>query len=890
MTPVNPATKILNSAYCRHLIKTANRGAWGASKPPAAPAASAAAAKPLSAKAPQPSIAGAFGGGMLQGAQNIAGGIGNAAIGVKDMAFGAGESLVGPGLRQMGDSIGSWMAGGKSLNALNPRWQTQAAREGEQAGLQMFTAGARDVAGSFGQMFNANEAPQNAAQQYALRQQKYFSHPDPEDQYLGKFNYGVTNAASEAARFLPSAAVAPLAAARLASVPQIARVGQTVNQGIKSIPAVDKTLRGGTVLTGLPLHPEVLTGGNLAGLTGLSQTAQQMVPALAPAVVNLTANAAGMNPADTLQLTQNAATTAQNVQSFLPAVVADEAMRTLHPDAPEIIDAVTMPAAARSTAKTLAFLHAGGPVLQQKIHDNMAPALDSQDNMVPAQIAETLPELEAAYQQDTALHRDLSGQSGTHAVTNAMMQDPAIQNRMTHGRVPLSAAEQIAEEQPLGATPEEQAQNAMAMTQNDPQTQAAVRQDYNNQIQELAANNAAPEEVNKTIDEYLQYASQTSSPEEYEQIQQEVANLRTSLAAIPPEKKEQVVAAAQNPSGAEFQELTAAKEQEIGQQAVTAAQNNPDAPPPTDPQDYGKFINDTWNQAVSTFREMDPMMQLGMSLGLGTGLLGLLGGLGGGGIGTFLLGALGLGAAGFMGAGAGMFGQDAQNFADDMKYNVGSFLGMIPEVNKNELAPLLSANPIAELQKQGPQIDSVAVMREITAMGAEGPARYAKETIAPQIQNAEAQLAKLRTMTQQTPYMISRVTGYPLADAQKMLQNAKAVLADAENPQGQLGSQLARGRAFMANPEAFLQQEAVRQAQEAAQRTSEAVSSGLNYFFKPKQSNNMNIAQHILMEKLITKAARCWAGYEPVPGKKPYSNNSCRPVGGKKKKKKTSAK
>jgi len=36
----------------------------------------------------------------------------------------------------------------------------------------------------------------------------------------------------------------------------------------------------------------------------------------------------------------------------------------------------------------------------------------------------------------------------------------------------------------------------------------------------------------------------------------------------------------------------------------------------------------------------------------------------------------------------------------------------------------------------------------------------------------------------------------------------------------------------------------------------------------------------------IEKAARCWKGYEPVPGKKPYSNDSCRPTGSKKKEKK----
>lgn len=38
------------------------------------------------------------------------------------------------------------------------------------------------------------------------------------------------------------------------------------------------------------------------------------------------------------------------------------------------------------------------------------------------------------------------------------------------------------------------------------------------------------------------------------------------------------------------------------------------------------------------------------------------------------------------------------------------------------------------------------------------------------------------------------------------------------------------------------------------------------------------------------KGARCWKGYEPVPGKKPYSDDSCRPVGSKKKKDKAEEK
>ena len=39
----------------------------------------------------------------------------------------------------------------------------------------------------------------------------------------------------------------------------------------------------------------------------------------------------------------------------------------------------------------------------------------------------------------------------------------------------------------------------------------------------------------------------------------------------------------------------------------------------------------------------------------------------------------------------------------------------------------------------------------------------------------------------------------------------------------------------------------------------------------------------------LAKIARCWKGYEPVPGKAPYSDGSCRPAGSKKKKKEKKA-
>lgn len=57
----------------------------------------------------------------------------------------------------------------------------------------------------------------------------------------------------------------------------------------------------------------------------------------------------------------------------------------------------------------------------------------------------------------------------------------------------------------------------------------------------------------------------------------------------------------------------------------------------------------------------------------------------------------------------------------------------------------------------------------------------------------------------------------------------------------------------------------------------------------PEEKDAGDIA---LLARLAVKqsASRCWTGYEPVPGKTPYSEDSCRPVGSKPKKKEKKAK
>ena len=50
-----------------------------------------------------------------------------------------------------------------------------------------------------------------------------------------------------------------------------------------------------------------------------------------------------------------------------------------------------------------------------------------------------------------------------------------------------------------------------------------------------------------------------------------------------------------------------------------------------------------------------------------------------------------------------------------------------------------------------------------------------------------------------------------------------------------------------------------------------------------QNASTTGVKQGSVLEFGMKVAGRCWTGYEPVPGKKPYSNDSCRPVGSKKK-------
>ena len=64
------------------------------------------------------------------------------------------------------------------------------------------------------------------------------------------------------------------------------------------------------------------------------------------------------------------------------------------------------------------------------------------------------------------------------------------------------------------------------------------------------------------------------------------------------------------------------------------------------------------------------------------------------------------------------------------------------------------------------------------------------------------------------------------------------------------------------------------------------------YNFLTQNEDQLRALMPLMQQKgaaALFKAARCWEGYEPVPGKEPYSEGSCRPKGSKKKKKEEKA-
>jgi hypothetical protein len=262
-----------------------------------------------------------------------------------------------------------------------------------------------------------------------------------------------------------------------------------------------------------------------------------------------------------------------------------------------------------------------------------------------------------------------------------------------------------------------------------------------------------------------------------------------------------------------------------------------------------------WGQAAGMWESLGTAGQIAFSIGVPMALLGMIGGSGI----TTLLGALGIGAAGLMGASGGLFGQDAQN-------SVNSAIGGLGK----SLAPMLGINLPNETD----------IKTRLTAAAEQSP------------EQAQAELAKVRAEVE--PY--ARFS----PEAQKFLTDSadpNYMYNQAKNYATENFAQLADER--MANPEGRTWTQYAGKLLGLKGEDANKPGTWSSYLMgAPDTATRAQNVEESLAQKgwkraalqVMHKAARCWAGYEPVPGKKPYSNDSCRPIGGKKKKKKTEKK
>lgn len=296
-----------------------------------------------------------------------------------------------------------------------------------------------------------------------------------------------------------------------------------------------------------------------------------------------------------------------------------------------------------------------------------------------------------------------------------------------------------------------------------------------------------------------------------------------------------------------------------------------------------------------------------MGVGLPLGLVGVMSSLfGKGGMGMGILGLLGLGAAGIGGAMGGMFGEGAQNMMGDAAFNLGQFTGMIPE--KADLSPLMADDPMAAVGS-GPIGTREMVKNDLA--GHTQQLDQLKQLMAAPIPDA----MKMQWMQKLDPRIDSPEM------AQKVFQNAQNMVqqyGDANSPLQQKLQQAQNYSNSTGMSGAFQEYIGVPWKNWLEGRWKGASDTNVSKLIekwafndvdakeladlKTEQSKKYDLDNARRLHELekrrqvstpapkattvavvaCQKAARCWAGYEPVPGAKAYSRGSCRPKGSKK--------
>jgi hypothetical protein len=259
-------------------------------------------------------------------------------------------------------------------------------------------------------------------------------------------------------------------------------------------------------------------------------------------------------------------------------------------------------------------------------------------------------------------------------------------------------------------------------------------------------------------------------------------------------------------------------------------------------------MSDILSWAGQEWNNLGLVGQVAFGLGMPLGVIGLLGG----GLGGVLTAVLGFGAAGFAAANSGMFGETAQNAATNATAAGSAAAAAVAGSDPAEAnTPTTQTTPQNfEYNREGAQKILEEVAGAYPVPGASG-----LKAVVTRNQNA------LRAIAGQNPTEIKELFATLTPTKQQWLRTQlDRIYNNAED-----------------NPETPQNEQTV--AKDTVDKIWQIIGKNAAAGFVERTALTQ-----------LKKAARCWSGYEPVPGKKPYSNDSCRPIGSKKKKKKKAAK
>lgn len=300
-----------------------------------------------------------------------------------------------------------------------------------------------------------------------------------------------------------------------------------------------------------------------------------------------------------------------------------------------------------------------------------------------------------------------------------------------------------------------------------------------------------------------QFMPADAKPEDHAAAAQAADTVKETASAAPPGA---VNAALQNPEGEEAQQLAGQRKPEFDQQAQ--ADYEAKVPPPTtgNPQDYGKWMADMGTHIDNSWKAMGGMGQLAFGLGVPMALIGMMSG----NIGGFLMGALGLGAAGFAGASGGMFGPDAQRGLGHMIDYGAQALGMNVPQGSKDMSRLIGEDAVGNLQKQVATEANPGFL-DMFNIATDPEARAKKqETLKTQLADVDS-VQQLAGMPEQLaiPFIMAKHQGPDGQQAspevaRQIYQNARATSQQLSDPESAMAKQVATGRQYAADPDAYI--------------------------------------------------------------------------------------